>query len=102
MKPHKGDVTGSFTSDALLHGPMKLFDMLPAVFGSWFVHVTVCHSLLACAFLPLLKASLKNPTDHGNYRAIAGYSFILKLFEKVILLIWRTHLASDSLQLVYK
>ena len=59
MKPKKADVTGGFTSDALLHGPDILFDLLAATFRSWLVHGTVCHSLLACAFVPLLKSSLK-------------------------------------------
>ena len=102
MRPYKADVSGGYTSDALLHGPDILFDQLAAVFRSWLVHGTVSLSLLACAFLPLLKSSLKDPGDTGSYRAIAGSSLILKLFEKVILLIWGHFLASDSLQFGYK
>ena len=102
MKPYKGDVSGGFTSDALLNGPDILFDQLAAIFRSWLVHGTVSLSLLACAFLPLLKSSLKDPADTGSYRAIAGSSLVLKLFEKVILLIWGHFLAADSLQFGYK
>ena len=54
MKPGKGDVSESFTSDAILNAPDLLFDLLAAVFRSWLVHGTVTPSLLACAFLPLL------------------------------------------------
>ena len=102
MKPKKGDVSGSFTSDALLNAPDVLYDNLAAIFRSWLTHGTVTLSLLACAFLPLLKSSLKDPADTGSYRAIAGSSLILKLFEKVILLVWGHLLQSDSLQFGFK
>lgn len=102
MKARKGDVSGGYTSDALLNGPDILFDQLAAIFRSWLMHGTVTMSLLACAFLPLLKSSLKAPADPGSYRAIAGSSLLLKLFEKVILLVWGNLLATDSLQFGYK
>ena len=88
MKPFKSDVSKGFTSDALINGPQLLFDLLALVFRSWLYHGTVTKSLLVCAFLPLLKNALKDPADTGSYRAIAGSSLILKLFEKVILVIW--------------
>lgn len=102
MKPMKGDISGGFTSDALINAPDILFENLASVFRSWLLHGTVSLSLLACAFLPLLKSSLKDPADPGSYRAIAGSSLLLKLFEKVVLLIWGPLLAADSLQFGYK
>ena len=80
MKPRKGDVSGGFTSDALLNAPNILFEQLAVVFQSWLLHGTVTPSLLACAFLPLLKSPMKDPADTKSYRAIAGSSLILKLF----------------------
>ena len=59
-------------------------------------------SLLACSFLPLLKSSLKDPSDPDSYRAIAGSSLILKTFELVVLILWGHLLSSDSLQFGYK
>ena len=102
MKPKKGDVSGGYTSDALINGPDILYDQLALVFRSWLLHGTVSMSLLACVFLPLLKSSLKDPADPGSYRAIAGSSLLLKLFEKVVLLLWGHLLATDSLQFGYK
>ena len=61
------------------------------------VHGTVTRSLLACAFLPLLKP-MKNPSKTDSYRAIAGSSLILKLLDNVIILLWWDKLDSDSLQ----
>ena len=58
--------------------------------------------MLACSFMPLLKSNLKDPSSTSSYRAIAGSSLILKLFEKVVLLLWGHHLSSDSLQFGFK
>ena len=102
MKSDKSDVTGSFTSDAILNAPDQLFDQLAAVYRSWLIHGSVTPILLACAFLPLLKSSLKDPADTGSYRAITGSALLLKLFDKVVLLLWGHLLASDSLQFGYK
>ena len=102
MKAGKGDVSQGYTSDALKNAPDIMFDHLAMVYRSWLVHGTVTLNLLACAFLPLLKNSLKDPSDTGSYRAIAGSSLLLKLFDQVVLLLWGHHLTSDSLQFGYK
>ena len=102
MKPGKGDVSEGYTSDAILNAPDILFDQLALVYRSWLLHGTVTTSLIACAFLPLLKNSLKNPAETNSYRAIAGSSLLLKLFDQVILLLWGHLLASDELQFGYK
>ena len=52
--------------------------------------------------MPLLKSSLKDPADPSSYRAIAGSSLILKIFELVVIILWGHHLSSDSLQFGYK
>ena len=101
LKPHKMDVSQGFSSDALLHGPDLLFDLLALVFRSWLHHGTVTKSVLACAIIPLVKGS-KNPALSGSYRAIAGSSLLLKLFERCILLLWGDRLQSDSLQFGFK
>ena len=102
MKPAKADVSESFTSEAVLHAPDSFFDLLALVFRSWMVHGTVTLSLLACAFLPLLKSRLKDPASTNSYRAIAGSSLLLKLFDLCVLQLWGHLLASDSLQFGYK
>ena len=102
LKSQKTDISGSFVSDALKTAPDLLYAQLPAVFRSWLYHGTVTKQLLACSFLPLLKSSLKDPADPASYRAIAGSSLILKIFELVVLLLWGNLLSSDSLQFGYK
>ena len=102
LKPGKGDVTGSYTSDAIKACPDSFFQCLADVFRSWLIHGTVTLSFLACAFLPLFKGGLKDPAKTDSYRAVAGASVILKIFDYVILNIWGDLLGSDSLQFGYK
>jgi hypothetical protein len=102
MKPGKMDVTEAFTSDVFLNAPDILFDQLAAVFRSFLLNGTVTLQILTCAFLPLLKGGKKNPDKFKSYRAIAGASQLLKLFEYVILEVWGSILYSDSMQFGYK
>ena len=102
MKPGKIDVTGSYSSDALLHAPDTLFDLLAAVFRSFLTHGTVTLQILSCAFLPLFKGGLKSPEKFDSYRAIAGASQLLKLFEYVVLILWGDILDTDSMQFGFK
>ena len=88
MKPHKMDVSGGYTSDSLLNAPDSLFDHLAVVFRSFLTHGEVTAQLLSCAFLPLYKGGHKCANKTDSYRAIAGSSQILKLFDNVILLLW--------------
>ena len=74
MKPKKSDISGSYTSDAILNAPDIFFDHLAKVYRSWIMHGTVTMSLLSCAFLPLFKGGLKDPANTDSYRAIAGSS----------------------------
>ena len=102
MKPMKSDVSGSYTSDAILNAPDIFFSFLSLVYKSWLVHGTVTLSLLSCAFLPLFKGGLKDPANLDNYRAIAGSSLLLKLFDNVVISIWGDKMNTDSLQFGFK
>ena len=70
IKPGKSDVTGTYTSDVLLHAPDSLFDKLAAIFRSFLIHGTVTRQLLACSFLPLLKSGLKDPAVTKSYLSL--------------------------------
>ena len=96
MNAGKTDVSGAFCSDSLLHARDSMFDLLALIYRSWLVHGTVTLSLLACAFLPLLKNALKDPADTNSYRAIAESSLLLKLFDQCVLVVWGHLLASGQ------
>ena len=98
MKSGKTDVTDAYSSDVFLHAPDILFKLLAAVFRSYLTHGTVTLQILSCAFLPLFKGGLKSPDKFDSYRAIAGASQLLKLFEYVILIVWGDLLTTDSMQ----
>ena len=102
MKPGKSDVSESYTSDVFLNAPDSLFHALAAVFRSFLVHGTVTLSILSCAFLPLYKGGHKKPDQFTSYRAIAGASQLLKLWDYVVLEIWGGHLSTDSMQFGFK
>ena len=96
------DVTGSYSSDIFKHAPEVLHEQLASVFRSFLVHGTITLSVLACSFMPLLKSARKNPTKLDSYRAVAGASQLLKMFEYLILDLWGDCLSSDTMQFGYK
>ena len=96
------DISQGWTSDSLIHGPDIMFEHLATVFRSWLRHGHVTRSILACAFIPLIKSQLKDSHLCDSYRAIASSSLILKTFEQSILIIWGDKLSSDSLQFGFK
>ena len=102
MKPGKKDVSQGHTSDIFLHAPPILFEKLAAVFRSFLVHGTITNSALACSFMPLIKSARKDPAQFDSWRAVAGASQLLKLFQYVILGLWGSYLDSDSLQFGFK
>ena len=102
MKPDKSDVSGGFSSNAILNAPDSFFEVLAPVYRSWLVHGTATVSLLACAFIPLFKGGLKDPSKTDSYRAIAGASLLLQLFDYVVLLLWGDMLGTDSLLFGFK
>ena len=82
--------------------PDILFEQLAHVFRSFLIHGTVTPQILSCAFLPLFKGRLKNPESFDSYRAIAGASQLLKLFEYVVLMVWGDSLETDTMQFGFK
>ena len=102
LKPNKGDVSESFSSDAILNAPDIFFDFLAAFYRSWLVHGTVSPCVLSCAFIPLYKGGLKDPASTDSYRAIACSSLLLKLFDNVVISLWGHLLSTDSLQFGFK
>ena len=102
MKGGKIDVSESYASDVFSQAPPLLCQKLALVFRSFLTHGTLTKSILACAFMPLLKSARKDPSKFDSWRAVAGASQLLKLFEYVILEIWGDYLQSDSLQFGFK
>ena len=90
--------------------PAEFFKNAPArvfEFMSRFVNGVMCHSyvprLLTDILLkPVVKSSLKDPTDSGNYRLIAVATSASKLIEKVIYSRIERYLRTSSNQFGFK
>ena len=102
MKGGKIDVTQSYASNIFSQAPPLLCQKLALVFRSFLTHGTITKSILTCAFMPLLKSARKDPSKFDSWRAVAGASQLLKLFEYVLLEVWGDCLQSDSLQFGFK
>ena len=102
MKGGKVDVSSSYASNVFGHAPPLLCQKLAVVFQSYLGHGTITNSILTCALMPLLKSSRKDPSKFDSWRAVAGASQLLKLFEYVLLELWGDQLQSDSLQFGFK
>ena len=102
MKGGKIDVNQGYSSNVFQHAPEILCEKLAAIFRSFLTHGTITLSILSCSFMPLLKSTRKDQTKFDSWRAVAGASQLLKLFEYVLLNIWGGHLESDSLQFGFK
>ena len=77
LKTGKVDITGEFSSEALLNAPNEFFEIMAELFKAFLIHNDFSADILACAFMPLLKGALKDDTKSDNYRAIAISSLIL-------------------------
>ena len=102
MKPGKQDVHQQYSSDVFIHCPEIVYDQLSDIFKSFLIHGTMPLEILACAFMPLYKGNFKDQRKFSSYRALAGASQLLKLFEYVVLLLWGDLLSTDSLQYGFK
>ena len=57
MKPGKSDISGSYTSDAILNAPKMFFSHMALVFRSWLRSPKKCSTFLGTVF------SLNNPSS---------------------------------------
>ena len=102
MKGGKIDVSQGYSSNIFRHAPEVLCKKLATIFRSFLTHGTITLAILSCSFMPLLKSARKDQTQFDSWRAVAGASQLLKLFEYVLLDIWGGRLESDSLQFGFK
>ena len=89
LKSAKNDISGEFSSEALLNAPDEFFVVISDLFKAFLIHNDFTEDILACAFVPLLKGALKDDTKSDNYRAIAISSLILKVFDNMNRSCWQ-------------
>ena len=66
------------------------------------IHAHVSDFLLVSMLIPLIKNKMGDVTDSNNYRSIAISSLIMKLYDLVIIQLFKENLYFDELQFGYQ
>ena len=102
LKPGKTDPVLNVTSDFLVHAPDIVFQLLALCLKSYLIHAHVSDFLLISMLIPIIKNKLGDITSSNNYRSIAISSLIMKLFDIVIITLFKENLFFDDLQFGYQ
>ena len=102
LKLNKSDPVFKIVSDYLINAPDILYKHLSNIMQSYVIHGHLSSMLGICTLLPIIKDKLSSSEDSNNYRSIAISSVILKLFDWVIILLYKTNLHLDHLQFSYQ
>ena len=90
IKNCKNDNAFSFKSDALINGKDVLTNYLTVLFQSFLIHGYIPHSILTSTLQPIIKDKLGDKCSSSNYRAIGSSSLLLKLLDKIVLILFET------------
>ena len=102
LKPGKTDPTLKITSDFLMHAPDVVFQLLSLCLKSYMIHAHITDFLLSSMLIPIIKDKLGDITSSDNYRSIAISSLVMKLYDLVIMSLFRENLYFDDLQFGYQ
>ena len=102
LKPGKTDPALRITSDFLVHAPDVVFQLLSLCLKSYMTHAHVTDFLLTSMLIPIIKDKLGDITSSENYRSIAISSLVMKLFDLVIMNLFKENLNFDDLQFGYQ
>ena len=81
LKPKKGDISGGFTSDAILNAPNILFDQIAGVFRSFLIH-GYCHLLPSGLLLSPLIEGHQGPDGNQLLQGYRGLQSDTETFRK--------------------
>ena len=102
LSQYKSDPISDIVSDYLLNTPDILYTYLSNIMRSFVIHGHLSSMLAICNLLPIIKDKLGKSDDSNNYRSIAISSVVLKLFDWVIILLYKENLHVDALQFSYQ
>ena len=102
LKPGKTDPALRITSDFIVHAPDVVFQLLSLCLKSYMTHAHVTDFLLTSMLIPIIKDKLGDITSSENYRSIAISSLVMKLFDLVIMNLFKENLNFDDLQFGYQ
>ena len=90
------------TSDFIVHAPDVVFELLALCLKSYMIHAHVTDFPLISMLIPIIKHKLGDITSSDNYRSIAISSLVMKLFDLVIMDLFKENLYFDDLQFGYQ
>ena len=102
LKPGKTDPVLKITSDFIVHAPDIVFQLLSMCLKSYMIHAHITDFLLTSMLIPIIKDKLGDLTNSDNYRSIAISSVVMKLFDLVIMNLFKENLYFDDLQFGYQ
>ena len=102
LKPGKTDPVLKITSDFIMNAPEIVFQLLSLCLKSYMIHAHVTDFLLTSMLVPIIKDKLGDITSSDNYRSIAISSLVMKLFDLVIIRLFKENLYFDELQFGYQ
>jgi len=85
LKPGKSDGKDGFKSDHLINGSSRLFVLLSIMFHCMIIHGFNPDDLLHSSIISIPKDVKGNLSNSNNYRGISLFNSICKLFDIVIL-----------------
>ena len=98
LKTGKSDCSFDFGSDAYINASETLSTPIAFLFKTFLIHGSVPNLLLMCSLVPIIKDKLGEKNNSDNYRAIAISSLLLKIFDHVILLLFKANLKACDMQ----
>ncbi len=102
LKPGKTDPILKITSDFVINAPDIVFQLLSLCLKSYVIHAHISDFLLVSMMIPLIKDKLGDITSSNNYRSIAISSLIMKLYDLVVISLFKEYLYLDDLQFGYQ
>lgn len=88
LKSCKNDNNFSFKSDAVINGKDVLTNYLTVLFQAFLIHGYIPHFILSATLQPIIKDKIGDKCVSTNYRAIGSSSLLLKLFDKIVLILF--------------
>ena len=89
LKPGKSDPLVCVTSDFFMNAPSILYELLSSILKSYIIHAHISEFLLLSNLIPIVKDKLSKITNSNNYRSIAISSLVMKIFDWVIILVYK-------------
>ena len=98
LKRGKKNSNCNLTTDHLIHGSSKLFLYISFLFKSMINHEYVPKGFLMSKIVPIPKFRKKSANDINNYRGIALSSVLLKVFDKIVIVLHSNVLSTSDVQ----